>query len=58
VRRSQADAKPAARLPPETTKKHEAGFLQIAEAACGLIRRDCATRPDGAICQGLVDKYK
>ena len=58
VRRSQADAKPAAGLPPETTKKLEAGFLQIAEATCGVITRECAARPDGAICRGLVDKYK
>ena len=58
VRQSQANAKPAARLPPETTKKHAAGFLQIAEAAFGLIRRECAARPDGAICQGLADRYK
>ena len=31
---------------------------QIAEATCGLIKRECAARPDGAICRGLVDKYK
>jgi hypothetical protein len=58
VRRSQADAKPAAGLTLEAAKKLEAGFLQIAEAICGLTKRECAARPDGAICRGLVDKYK
>ena len=46
------------KLPLTTPKKLEAGFLQIAHATGGLITRECAARPDGANCRGLVDKYK
>jgi hypothetical protein len=46
----EGDEKNPGKLPPEVNR-------QLAEAACKIVKTECAKDPDGPVCQALLKKY-